>query len=198
MDFIKLVKKCRSVRRFNNAKPIDEKLLEDIAEPVRYAPSSRNLQPLKFYLCCDQEKCRKIRPATKWGAQLENYNGPEPDEDPTAYIAICLDTDISDNEAMFIRDVGICAEVLTLSAASECVGSCMIGSFDRSVIKSVFGLGENIKPMLIIALGYPSPHEKIVIEDESPEHGVTYYRTPDGVHHVPKRKAENIIYNIGE
>ncbi|MBQ7501018.1 MAG: nitroreductase family protein [Clostridia bacterium] len=198
MDFFELVKKCRSVRRFDNSNPVSSELLEKIAAPVRFSPSSRNLQPLKFYLCADQKLCREIRPATKWGAQLENYNGPEPDEDPTGYIAICLDTDISENEAMFTRDVGICAELLVMSAAAEGVGACMIGSFNRSVVSRLFGLGDKIKPMLVLALGYPSPHENIILEDESEEHGVTYYRTPDGAHHVPKRKTENIIFNIGE
>ena len=197
-DFLDLVKCCRSVRRFDNSRPLPSELLEKIAAPVRFAPSSRNLQPLKFYICTDQALCREIRPNTKWGAQLNDYNGPEPDEDPTAYIAICLDTEISDNEAMFTRDVGICAQTIVLAAACEGVGACMIGSYNSGEISRLFALDEKIKPRLLIALGYPSPKENIVLEDESEEHGVFYYRTPDGTHHVPKRKAENIIFNIGE
>ena len=197
-DFIELVKICRSVRRFDNSKPLEPGLLEKITAPVRFAPSSRNLQPLKFYLCGDQTLCREVRPNTKWGAQLVDYNGPEPDEDPTAYIAICLDTDISDNDAMFTRDVGICAQTIVLSAAAEGVGACMIGSFNKGEISRIFGFSDNIVPKLLIALGYPSPKENIILEDESEEHGVCYYRTPDGAHHVPKRPADKIFFNIGE
>jgi hypothetical protein len=45
--------------------------------------------------------------------------------------------------------------------------------------------------LLVLALG--KPKETVVVETVGPEGDVKYWRDADGVHHVPKRKLEDII-----
>ena len=55
-------------------------------------------------------------------------------------------------------------------------------------------VSEPLEAILVIALG--KPVEKVVIE-EVPESGsIKYYRTEDGVHHVPKRSLQDILMQV--
>ena len=47
---------------------------------------------------------------------------------------------------------------------------------------------------MIIALG--KPKEVVILEELDNDKGIKYYRDADGVHHVPKRKLEELILDI--
>lgn len=53
------LKRIRSVRKFN-ATPIDLKVLEDIVDCGRLAPTARNLQPWEFIVVTDKDKLENI------------------------------------------------------------------------------------------------------------------------------------------
>jgi len=42
------------------------------------------------------------------------------------------------------------------------------------------------------------PVEKVVIEDVPESGSIKYYRTKDGVHHVPKRSLQDILLEAHE
>jgi hypothetical protein len=44
---------------------------------------------------------------------------------------------------------------------------------------------------LVLALG--KPKETVVLDEVGPDGNIKYWRDSDGVHHVPKRKLEDII-----
>jgi len=67
----------------------------------------------------------------------------------------------------------------------------MLGNIRKEQLKSILGVEDNLEILLVIALG--KPVEKVVLEEVSAEQSLTYYRTEDRVHHVPKRKLEHII-----
>lgn len=52
----------RSYRRFFQSEEISEEQLKMMVEAARLSPSSRNIQPIKFYICNDQEKNSEIFP----------------------------------------------------------------------------------------------------------------------------------------
>ena len=50
MEFLDLVKKSRSYRRFRQEMPVDKAHLLKMVEAARFSPSARNVQPLKYAL----------------------------------------------------------------------------------------------------------------------------------------------------
>ena len=182
---------ARSIRSFDVSKVVSKEDLLSFVDTLRFIPASCNYQALKYLIISDKAECDFMRSQTKWAALLPNYNGPDAEHSPTAYIVICHDTSITENETMYLKDVGIAAQTLNLLAREKGIGCCMIGSFNIPNVSKHFGLSENIKPKLTLALGYPA--ETPIVEDE--EGSVVYYRDENNVHHVPKRRAEDLIIN---
>ena len=67
----------------------------------------------------------------------------------------------------------------------------MIGSIDRNTLRKVLNIPERYEILLVIALGKPA--EKVVLEDVGPDGNIKYYRDAQDVHHVPKRKLDELI-----
>ena len=55
-----------------------------MVEAARLSPSSRNIQPIKFYICNDQEKNSEIFPNLGWAGYLKDWEGPVEGERPGA------------------------------------------------------------------------------------------------------------------
>ena len=190
--FTELLKKDRSYRRFDESYKIDRKILKRLVGLTRYCASGRNLQPLKYYVTNDKEKCDQIFPLLKWAGYLTEWEGPEIKERPSAYIIQCLDTELTKN---YLCDDGLQLQAITLGATALGLGCCIIKSFDAVKLKKIISLAENLSPLYVLALG--KPVEEVVIEDlrDSAEDNIKYYRTLDGVHHVPKRSLAELLIN---
>ncbi len=186
-----IVAKARSIRSFDMSKPVDRELLVSFVDTLRLIPASCNYQALKYLIITDKAECDYMRSQTRWAALLPDYNGPDSEHSPTAYMVICHDTSITENETMYLKDVGIAAQTLNLLAREKEIGCCMIGSFNIGAVSEYFCLPESIKPKLTLALGYPD--EFPVCEDETGS--VAYYRDENNIHHVPKRKTKDLIIN---
>ena len=185
-----LLTKSRSYRSFDESARIEKAQLVQWVNHTRLAPSSINLQMLKYRIVCDATECEQLLSATRWAGKLKDIKLPPKGHAPTAYIVICADTDVISTAEKFQKDVGICAQTIMLAACEDGFGGCMIGSFSTEEIARILSLPASCVPMLILALG--KPDEEIVITDEAPDGSVTYYRE-NGVHHVQKRKLEHLL-----
>ena len=187
-----LLKEDRSYRRFDENHKIERETLLGLVELTRYCASGRNLQPLKYFIVNEPEICDRIYPLLKWAGYLTDWDGPEKGERPTAYLIQCLDTTITKN---CLCDDGIQMQAITLGAVAEGLGSCIIKSFNVGKLKELLALEDTLEPLYVIAIG--KPVEKVVIEDLNGEDSedIKYYRTPDGVHHVPKRLVGELVIN---
>ncbi|MBQ2756112.1 MAG: nitroreductase family protein [Oscillospiraceae bacterium] len=194
MAFFDLVKSSRSYRRFDASRKISREELVSFIETVRYAAASVNVQPFKYALSWEKPLNDKIFAKTRWARLLskEDFPPQTEDEQPTAYILITLDREITENAERFRVDVGICAQTIMLAAAEIGLGGCMIGNYDKEDVRDLMGLDDRYVPMLLLAFGKPG--ETVVTED-IPESGSTAYYRKDGIHHVPKRSVKEMIAN---
>lgn len=187
-----LIVRARSVRRYDQSRPLKREQLVGLVDMARLSSSSINIQPLRYYIATGDEAAA-IRPHTGWGRRLADYSGPENGENPTAYIVVCLDNEAGVTAERFARDIGIVSQTIHLGAAEAGLGSCMIGSFAPKPISEITGIPERYTPVFVVALGYPAEH--IVLEGMAENGNTDYYRTPDGTHHVPKRSLDEVLLN---
>ena len=185
-----LLLSSRSYRSFDERVKITNEMLADWVDHARYAPSSINLQMLKFYTVTDATLSQKMLANTRWAGKIKDMKLPPEGHAPVAYVVICADKGVVPTAETFEKDVGICAQTIMLAASEDGFGGCMLGSFAPDAVKELLELDENLVPKLVLALG--KPDEQVELVDEAPDGSVTYYRE-GGIHYVQKRKLENIL-----
>ncbi|MBI5380884.1 MAG: nitroreductase family protein [Opitutae bacterium] len=184
--FQALVRQARSCRRFVEADPIPADLVRSLVDLARIVPSAANQQPLRYCVVTAPVECERIFPRLRWAAALKDWEGPEVGERPTAYILI-----VKPRGANVGYDVGIAAQTIQLAATATGYAACMLGAIDRNALHLDCGLKAEQEVDLVLALGRPG--ETIVLEEMDPAASPAYWRTPDQVHHVPKRRLGDIL-----
>lgn len=183
-----LTRQSRSYRRFHQEQAVERELLVQLVGLVPQCPSARNMQPLKFMLSHTPERNALIFPTLAWAGYLRTWPGPAEGERPSAYIVMLEDQQLSRSTEI---DQGIVAQTIMLAAAERGLGGCMIAAIKREQLAQALGLPEHLRPVLVLALGYPSEQVSIV---PMPANGsVEYYRNPDDVHCVPKRGLSELL-----
>ncbi|EQB89404.1 nitroreductase [Clostridium punense] len=186
-----LIVKNRTYRRFYEDVKIDENTLKELVDLARLSSSGANLQSLKYIISCTEEKNNAIFPHLRWAGYLKDWNGPEEGERPTGYIVMVADKEISKN---YFWDHGIACQSILLGATEKGLGGCMFGSIDREKLVEALNIPERYELLLVIALG--KPKEEVVLEDLNEARDIKYYRDENKVHHVPKRKLEELILDL--
>jgi len=190
MDFKDLVKNNRSYRRFNEQFIIERDTLVDLIGLARYAASGRNAQPLKYFLSSTPEQNEQIFPTLAWAGYLKEWPGPEKGERPSAYIIVLLDHTISDT---FLCDDGIAMQNMLLGAVEKGLGGCILRSINKPLLSSILNLPGHLEIVDVVALG--KPIETVVITNVKEDGDIKYYRDANGVHYVPKRSVDDLIFS---
>ncbi|UUV18478.1 nitroreductase family protein [Fusobacteria bacterium ZRK30] len=185
----KLIRETRSFRSFEKVK-ISKKELEEVIEIARYSSSARNAQCIRYVLISNEEICSQIFPHTKWAGFI-NWN-PTKEESPTAYILMLNEKKIGVTETMFNFDMGIASQNIMLKLRDMKYGGCLLGAYNKPVIKDLLEISDDYDLGILIAIG--KPKESVEIIDTTSD--TRYFRSND-IHYVPKlRKADLIIKNI--
>jgi len=183
-----LVKENRSCRRFHEDQAVKPETLKAFVNLARLSASGANLQPLKYILSCDARKNAEIFSCLAWAGYLKDWPGPEEGERPAAYIVVLGDTSISESAGC---DHGIASQTILLGAREKGLAGCMLGSIDRKTLRDSLNIPSQLKILLVLAIG--KPKEEVVLETVGSDNSIRYWRDNEGVHHVPKRKLEDII-----
>jgi nitroreductase len=185
-----LIKRNRSIRRFDHSIKIDTEKLKKWVDLARLSSSGRNMQPLKYVITTDEKINSLIFPHLGWAGYLSGWKGPAEDERPVAYIVVLLDKSLSET---YHCDDGIAMQSIMLGATEDGFGSCIIGSVNKSRVAKILQLPLTMEVLWVMALGKPA--EKVLLE--TAENGeIKYWRDSDEVHHVPKRPLDEIIHSI--
>ncbi len=182
---------ARSYRGFDESRVITRVELEDIVDHTRFTAASGNIQPLKYYLSCEHDEVEAILAETKWAALLPELNLPYEGKHPTAFVVICQDLEVSTNQTLFLKDVGIAGQIISMAAAEKGLGALLIGNFSPVKLAELLKLPETLVPMLVVAIG--KPDETVVLTEVKEDGSTKYYRDEAGVHYVPKRSLEEIV-----
>ena len=71
------------------------------------------------------------------------------------------------------------------------LGGCMFAAINIKKIKKALNIAEHLEPKLVLALG--KPVEEIQIDEIGKDGDIKYWRDENRVHHVPKRRVEELI-----
>jgi nitroreductase len=183
-----LVLKNRSYRRFHEEVDIKLDMLRELVDLARNSASARNVQPLKYILSCDRERNSSIFPHLAWARFLIDWRGPQDGERPSAYIVMLGDTEVG---RFWDYDAGIAAQSILLGATEKGLGGCMIANIQRDGLRKALSIPSRYEILLVLALG--KPRETVILETVEPGRDTRYWRDDKGVHHVPKRRLDDII-----
>lgn len=186
-----LIRKNRSCRRFFQQQSLSVETLKDLINLARLSPSAANRQPLAYILSNDPGTNEAIFPCLGWAAYLKDWSGPEPGEQPAAYIVILGDTRIT---GQFFSDDGIAAHSILLGAREQGLAGCMIASVKKKALARALSIAAHYEILLVVALG--KPKESAVIESVGDDGDIRYWRDEQGSHHVPKRALNTVILDV--
>lgn len=180
----------RSVRRYLSTE-VSNIVLQRILDAARWAPSAHNAQPWRFIVVKDLNVKRRLAEAMvgKWNEDLRS-DGTLPEErerfikasikkfaDPPVLIVACLTMDDMDkypNEkrqeaeyVMAVQSVAAAIQNMLSTAHAGGLGACWFCAplFCPEVVRETLGIPKDIRPQILITLGYPAerakaPHRK--------------------------------------
>ena len=180
-----LVKMNRSYRGYDKSFVVKRAMLERIVAATTKAPSAKNKQVLRYRLVTKGEEADFVLQNIKLGGMLPELHLPYAGTEPEAFIIIC--STVPEDKFVDI-DLGIAMQTMLLKATDMGLNGIIIGAYNKAKITERFSLP--YEPLAIVAIGKAG--EKIELVDVNVGENLAYYRK-EGVHYVPKIKAEQLI-----
>lgn len=151
MKFTELAEQRTSIRSYTK-KPVSKKMLNEVLEAGRLAPTACNLQPFRFIVVQQEENL---------AALAEGYPAEWFAEAPVV-IAICTTPKKAwvrqkhDDKNYADVDGAIAADHMTLAAQELGLGTCWVGAFNPKIIRKVLGIPRSAEPLILLTLGHPN------------------------------------------
>lgn len=187
-----LIRSRRSIRRFGQ-RPIDRKILLELVDVARYAPSAANQQPIEYIIIDEPGLRDALFDCLAWAAHIRPRRDPAPQHRPTAYITVLRHT-ARELGNLGPADAAAAIQTILLAAWSLGIGSCWLGSVNRQKARDLLGVPASHKIDSVIALGYPA---ETPVAQTTRDEATVYYLDEADVLHVPKRPLEAIVYVNG-
>ena len=162
MEMLEIIKKRYSVRAYR-PDPVDDKVLQQVLEAARWAPSANNRQPLQLIVIHTEGREAELRRICDrpWFVQA-----------PLIICACGIPAQSwtrMDGKPYTDVDAAIVMDHVILAATDAGLGTCWIAAFDPVAAREVLGLPIGVEPILFALLGYaadqPSSKERKPLSD---------------------------------
>ena len=181
-----LLRRNRSHRAYDTSYEVAMRQLEAIVSVNPKLPSGRNAQTLRFRLLDAAGGGESFCSLLRLGGYLPELHLPAPGTEPRAFIVVCS----TEAESPVVDiDLGISLQSMALKAVEIGLNALIVKAFNRQEVKKALGL--TLDPLAVLAIGKGT--ENIVLDEVSAGSDLRYYRSADGVHHVPKIKIEDLL-----
>lgn len=158
MSLLDVIFNRASVRKYRR-NSVPQKVLINILEAGRRAPSAMNAQPWHFIVVTDRKK-KDALSHRRWTGFLKD----------AAFIIIgCGEKD----KKWSTVDVTIALQNMVLAAEAQGLGSCWIGDFDETEVKKLFNIPDTLKIVALVSFGYPA--EKPNPKPKKPLEQIVHY-----------------------
>ena len=179
MDVKEAIEKRKSIRRFKENE-VSDKIIREIIDAARRAPSGCNVQPTRYFIIKDKETKEKLKKKIAFKQDFV-YEAP-------VIIVLCgnpkeyenfkeiryqqeegtLPKDLTEvkrvlkglEEERANRDISIASVFFVLRATELGLGTCYIGLINRDVLKEELNIPREWFIPFVIIMGYPAETPK--------------------------------------
>lgn len=156
MKVMEAILKRRSIRQFTK-QPLAKDDLTTLLRAAMMAPTARNCQEWEFVLVRDKNTFKKIMHVHPYAKMLEQAD---------CALIVCGNTQREHAPGYWMADCGAATQNILLAATSLGIGSVWLGVYPNEErmhgLAQILGLPEYVKPLNIIALGYPNEQKEDV------------------------------------
>lgn len=171
MEVFESILSRQSVRTYDK-KDVPNELIGQMLEAAVHAPSAGNIQPWEFIVVKDKNTKKELALA----ALRQRFV-----EEAPVVIVVCVNLEKSADRygdrgknLYCIQDTAAAIENMLLVATSLGLGTCWVGAFEESKVKSLLNIPERLRPIALITVGFPIPYEKPRRTIRIPFESVTY------------------------
>jgi nitroreductase len=172
VDFFELIDTRFSTRAFL-PDPVEDKMLQQVLDAARMAPTAANLQPFRLIV---------VHTAGKQAELKQIYRPGWLSQAPLMICACSVPSQgwkhVHTGKNYCDVDVAIVMDHLIMAATALGLGTCWIAAFDHTALKKMLHLPDELEAIVLTPLGYPA--EKAVPKIRRPlEDLVRYERWRD-------------------
>lgn len=156
--FIDLASHRQSDRAFDATRAVEPEKIARILEAAQLAPSACNAQPYRIIVVDEPELKNKVADTTSSKVLgMNHFTKQAPvhmvivEENPN--LTSGIGAVVKDKHFPYI-DIGIVAAYITLAAADEGLGSCILGWFDEKKLRALLDIPSRKRILLDIVIGY--------------------------------------------
>lgn len=156
MDFLEVIEKRRSVRKYSD-RPVEKEVLDAIVKVAQTAPSSRNSKSSAFMIIEDKDTLEALSQMRDSGAGLL----------AGAQSAIVVMGDETKTD-LWVDNCAISATFVQLAVTAMDLVSCWVhvngrprmkaepeGATAEDYVTELLGIKDGLRPYCVIAIGYP-------------------------------------------
>ncbi len=156
MKVMEAILKRRSIRRFTN-QPIAKEDIYSLLHAAMMAPTARNCQEWEFVVVRNKETFKKMMHVHPYAKMLEQAD---------CALVVCGNTQREHAPGYWMADCGAATQNILLAATSLGIGSVWLGVYPNEErmagVAKILDLPDHVKPLNIIALGYPDEKKEDV------------------------------------
>jgi len=157
MDALEAIKQRRSARKFRQ-NPVHRRLLEQLVDCGRLAPTAMAKEPWEFVVITDQEMRRRIADTTDYGKFIADA--------PACIAVFCRHT------KYYLEDGCAASENILIAASALDLGACWVAGDKKryaDAVRRMLGVPEGYHLVSLLPLGYradrPSGKGKRALEE---------------------------------
>lgn len=154
LDFFQTIRHRHSVRRYQPDMPVDDAQLHAVLEAAVAAPSAGDIQAYHIVAVRDAG----LRRALSDAANHQGFIAEAP-----VSLVFCAAPPRSaavygerGRTLYALQDATISASYAQLAVEAAGLGSTWVGEFDEAAIRRLLGLGDDLVPVAVLAVGYPA------------------------------------------
>ncbi len=158
MELSEVIRKRRSVRKFDGTKDVSDETIRTILEAGIHAPSSGNTQCWHFVVVKDPELKSKL--STDAGHQ------PFIREVPVV-IVVCIDLEVSAGygergiNTYSLQDTAAAIQNMLLTITDLGLATCWVGAFNEEPAAEILDLRKGLRPIAILPIGHSTESPKM-------------------------------------